>query len=247
MNQRSLSHRLSTLLWILVLVPSATVIATELNKRLLIWRIRIVDFVDLVFLAPFFLIILLSLHATVFANRSRRSSYWLSLALIGIFLYGHSMHLTGNAINTYSTEIHNYIDRLPADTYELIYFFDEVLGHLLLYGALFGLLGLWTVENDLIHERNWSTFSSGILFGLSYAIALVESSQPWFGPLAAAWLVSCSLWKTYQIHKSWAFSWQSNPMVRFVLAAAVALLVGQLLYLALAGGFIQPSEYIPGV
>lgn len=85
MNAKVASHRLNILLWLLVSVPMVVIPVTEANKRILVWNIRVVDFVDLVFLAPFFLVILLSLHGVVFRGRPDQPTQWLSIGLIGMF------------------------------------------------------------------------------------------------------------------------------------------------------------------
>ena len=93
-------------------------------------------------MAPFFIFILLGLHFKIFAQSHHYVTSWISLVLICLFMYGHAMHLTGNAVNTYITEINNYMSLIPIDAYELIYFFDEKLGHMILYFSLFLLYGI---------------------------------------------------------------------------------------------------------
>ena len=237
------SKRLSLLLWALTIVPATAVILTHLNKRLLVGYMRVVDFVDLVVTAPFFLFVLLALHAAVFEQHKDSAWRWVSLAFIGICLYGHAMHVTANAINTYSTEIQDYKRIIPADSYALIYFLDEDLGHWLFYLGLFGVLGIWAAQNPLRDEKFWSTLLSGGLFGLFYAVALIESSQPWIGPLIAIWLLGCAYSWSRSAHATLLQAWKANPLLRFVAAIAVFLLVGQAVYFIAVGGFIQPSAY----
>jgi hypothetical protein len=104
----SSSCKLSLLLWSLVLVPLSVTIITELNKTVLVWHMRIVDFTDLVLLAPFYLINLIAIHKVVFNNKNSHLSF-LSFGLIGIIMYGHAMHLTGNTINTYSDSASSFL------------------------------------------------------------------------------------------------------------------------------------------
>jgi hypothetical protein len=236
------SKRLSLLLWVLTIFPAVIVLVTEANKRILVGYIRIVDFVDLVIVAPFFLIIFLALHALVFEQREHSNWKWISLALFGIFLYGHSMHVTANAINTYSTEIQDYRNIIPSDTYALIYFFDEDLGHWLFFLGLFGLLGIWVTQSSIRDNRVWNSLVSGSLFGVFYAIVIIESSQYWIGPFVALWLIGCASYWCWDNKIALKEAWKINPFFRFVVSIAVFLIVGQIIYYLLVGGFIQPSE-----
>lgn len=234
-------RRLAWLLGLLAAVPVITVLLTEANKRTLVWYIRIVDLVDLVVLAPFFLIVLFSLHTVAFPSGPRCVEYWLSLGFIGVFLYGHAMHVTANAINTYSTEIRDYRNILPPDVYALIYFFDEELGHGLLYGGLFLVLGIWILSGEQAGVH-WSMKVSGALAGISYAVAVIEGSQPWLGFVAAAWLLICTLRAASRVREAWSRYWQRYPFALFGVWVACFLIVGELAYALLLGGFIQPSQ-----
>ena len=232
---------LSSILWIFTLIPLLVTVLTELNKTKLVWYIRVVDFVDLVFLAPFYLLIFLIIQKLLFDNKTSLLSM-ISIGLIGVYMYGHSMHLTGNAINTYSTEIQIYKSIIPADTYALIYFFDEILGHILVFAALFMLLGLWSFVSDDSDRKVYSSAVCGVLFGLSYAVVLIESSQPWFSFVAIVLLIGFSIWKAKVTNQSILYLWEKYTLSRFILSAALAIIVGQLIYLAIFGSFIQPSQ-----
>ena len=230
------------LLWIWVLAPPLVVVATELNKGILVWNFRIVDFVDLVLMAPFYLIILLTINAAVFKEKRTGGLFWLAIAMIGVFMYGHAMHLTGNAINTFATEVHNYRPQIPDNVYSLIYFLDEDLGHWLVYTGLFILIGIWGwIKIDPI-PFHWTDALAGIIFGGTYAIAIIESSQPWLSFVAATWFLFVLFKKI-----SWRFSlfsayWKSDFFWRFLLVTALAVVVVEIVYAIVMGGFVQPSQ-----
>lgn len=235
------NDRLLELLWLLLLVPTIVTLITESYKELLIWHIRIVDFVDLIFLAPFYLFALFKINNVILSDYRRSFLRMLSIYLICMFLYGHSMHLTANAINTYSTEINNYLDRIPSDTYELIFFFDEDLGHWLLFISIYSLIGLWILfSNKKGHFL--SAFSCGLSFGIVYAIIMIESSQPWFGFVASLWLLGCSFWKLdlFKIYKTNSISY-TLPV--FGVSFGVMLLTTEILYFVILGDFQQPSSF----
>ncbi len=242
MTSTEKTRPLRTAIWIFVLTPIVVVGLTEAFKTYLIWRLRIVDFVDLVFTAPFFLVMLLYFNHRIFMGQKERKLYLVSLGLMGLALYGHAMHLVGNAINTYSTEIHHYLGQIPPDTYEMIYFFDEDLGHWLLYTGLFGSLGVWMIADQQAKTLAWFDWLPGGVLGLSYAISLIESSQAWMGVAAAVWLVACALWNAGQAGKKLGEQLMQLPWARFGVTAAGMLILGQLLYLAIFGSFVQPSQ-----
>lgn len=236
-----MKKNLRTLLWIFALVPLVVTVATELNKGILVWNFRIVDFLDLLILAPFYLIILLALQANIFAARTSRS-FWLALGMIGVFIYGHAMHLTGNAIHTFAIEARSYRSLLPEDLYNLIYFLDEDLGHWLIFGGLFALLAIWgsqAVPAILLH---WTDVLLGIILGASYAISIVESSQPWLGFVAAALLLGVVFHKASWRLRRFASTWRADLLWRVLLVTALSLVLVEVMYAVVAGGFIQPSQ-----
>ncbi len=228
-------------LWLLAFIPPITIVIVELNKTILIGRMRIVDFVDLIFLAPFYLVILARIHAEIFTNR-KSFMFWLGLALLSLFLYGHAMHLTGNAINTYSTEIHNYRSQIPTDTYELIYFFDENLGHWLTFAGLFGVMGVWLAEDKLEDKRIWLTMVPGVVIGLFQSVSIIESSHPWLGLVASLLLIIILIIRLIKNRETLIEVFKKHPVGRFIMVVALFILIGELIYYIVMGGFIQPSQ-----
>lgn len=235
------SRWLVLLMWGLVVVPSAIAILTEMNKTRLVWYIRVVDFYDLVLIAPFYLAALLSLHALI-TRRERRFAYWLGFALIGAFMYGHAMHLTANAVNTYSTEIQEYRSIIPSDSYALLHFFDEDLGHWVLFAAYYGLLGVWLWEDHFSGVAQLLTVVPGILLGITLAIAVVESSHPWLAIVGSVLLLGLAFLRSWREHCTFITLWKTRPVSRFVVASAIAAISTELLYWLIVGGFVQPSE-----
>lgn len=60
-------------LTLLALVPTIVTVLTELNKGIMMWRLRIVDMADLVILAPFYFIVLVWLRE-IFSRHDHRLS-----------------------------------------------------------------------------------------------------------------------------------------------------------------------------
>jgi len=170
------ARSLTLYLALLTLVPIVLVVVTEVNKTVLIWHIRIVDFIDLVVQAPFFLIVLYLLYRLFLDDMPDPWFGFAAMAFGCLFLYGHAMHVTANAINTYSTEINDYLNIIPSDTYALIFFFDERLGHLLIYTGLFSLEFIricsipYSVGWDGTLQRHGSDNSWAVIWCLSLCI-----------------------------------------------------------------------------
>jgi hypothetical protein len=236
-------NKITILLWALTLIPMLIVLATEANKTVLIGYMRIVDFIDLSVIAPFFLAITLAIHSVIFSDKLSSRSSWVSLVLIGILLYGHSMHMTANSINTYSTEIKNYRDIIPNDTYALIYFLDEQLGHWLLYVGLFGLLGMWTWSCDIESSKLGSLLICGGLFGISYGIVFIESSQVRLAPIFVIWMLGCAFFTARKRNQLFLNLMKASPMFQFTTIAAIGILIGISVYFLITGGFVEPSKY----
>lgn len=237
------TKKLSLFLWLLTLIPPLIILTTEMNKTVLVGYMRIVDFIDLLVMAPFFLVMTLAIHSVIYSEKPTNRNAWLSLAFIGMLLYGHAMHTTANSINTYSTEIKDYRSILPDDTYALIYFLDEQLGHWLLYAGLFGLLGLWTWSCNISISRWSSLLACGLLFGISYGVVLIESSQIWLAPIFVILLISSSLLAARKQAKRFVFFVKTNPMAQFSIMTSVGIIVGMSVYFLATGGFIEPSKY----
>lgn len=242
--------RTIVLLLLLTFVPLIVTLISELNKTFLVWHIRIVDFLDMVLLAPFYLAILYFLRRTALSRQGHGWAGFLSFALVATFLYGHAMHLTANAVNTYSTEIHDYLDRIPADTYELLYFFDEELGHWIVFCSLFPLMGLWAWlergqgQARLSGAQLACTLLAGIVEGIALGIALVEASQPVLGYVLSGLLL---LWTALGAVGS--VRWRHlgaelgpRPLTIYVLSVAVLVPVVETVYALVMGGFVEPSQ-----
>lgn len=233
-------------LLVFVLLPILAILIGEMLKTRMIWYIRTTDMIDLLFLSPFYLVMLLFFNHKVFSGQRESNLYLVGLGLMGLTLYGQAMHLTGNTINCFGTEIRNYLDQIPSDMYQLIYFLDEDLGHWIFYAGMFGSLGVWMIADlpdSALPHPGWKVASlAGGLFGLSYAVAIIESSHPWIGFLAAVWLLGCSIWGSRRYGLGWQHRWKQSIWVQFGLAAALMLVIGELAYAGWVGGFIQPSQ-----
>jgi hypothetical protein len=238
-------------LTLLALVPTVVTLLTELNKGIVIWRFRIVDMADLVILAPFYFIALVWLRG-IFFQRDRSTSFsHLSLGFIALFIYGHAVHLTANAINTYMTEVHNYQDLIPLDTYQLIYFLDEKLGHVLLFVGLFGLFLVCAHSESksvfsVLQKREIAWLSAvGLLQGIAIGIALIEASLSilaYVFPVAYAVFTS-TIFSQYEQRLPGYFA--RRPFALYLCAFCLNLILIPTAYILLLGRFVEPSTLYP--
>jgi hypothetical protein len=244
------SLKLLILLTLLTIFPPVISLITELNKTHLIWRIRIVDFLDLIVLAPFYIVTFFLLQLQFIPEDSRLLKKFISFSFIITFLYGHAMHMTANAINTYGTEIHNYLSEIPSDLYSLIYFFDENLGHWIMFVSLFVLFGFWSQiekpfqsSHDAGRQITWMV-TIGVLEGIFLGVAMIEGSQPILGYVFGALLFLCTLRNTLLRARQLGLveSLATYPATTFAMFGAAAILIAETVYHVIMGGFVQPSQ-----
>ena len=95
---------------------------------------------DLLGAAPLYIVSLIFLYNYFEVEKAPRWLRRVYLVLVILFFYGHAMHVTANAVNTFSTEIRDYKALLPQDMYALLYFLDETLSHLIVFISRYGLL-----------------------------------------------------------------------------------------------------------
>jgi hypothetical protein len=220
----------------------------EAVKTHLIWYIRYTDMIDLALIAPLYLVSFVWMEGQFVAAGA---STWLRrafLILAMLFLYGHAMHVTANAINTFSTEIHNYLSQIPVDTYALLYFLDETLSHYIVFITRFGLLACLlllditsrTPENTA-PAYGWA-LALGCLYGVWQAIVFTEGQKVLLLPLLAIGLgVVWYILYRRQASKIFTFI-RSGVMTAFVTGFIPCIFIGLLLYALIIGGFTEPSK-----
>lgn len=224
-----------------------TLIGEALKTRL-IWYIRVADFIDLVVVAPLYLVSIVLFHEHfILVNVSRRLRVTFFVISI-LFLYGHAMHLTANVIDTFSTEIRDYFEILPRDTYDLIYFFDETLSHIIVFitrYSLFAILLIFEAHYQASRDGSsirWAAAVVGILFGFWEAIVFIEGQKVFLVPFVVVGLgiVLIWLWRKSSVPVS-AFL-RIGPITIFCLTLLPSILLGLVVYASIVGGFTEPSE-----
>ena len=241
---------------IYVLFPSIVFLVAELNKTFLIWHIRIVDFVDLVIIGPFYLVMMILIYGSVnlgegLSERQRTESSRervIGFVLAMLFFEGHAMHLTANAIDTFSFEINDYKNIIPQDTRELIHFLDEFLGHLLLFIGLMGLIALllWieaarVSENarELTQSENVLCYVLGIIYGVSMTIGAIEASY-----FIGFWNVYAilGLFLVYSLFGKDREKLDRLVYSKIIIAFYLTIPTATAIYWLIVGSFTQPSS-----
>ena len=220
----------------------------EAVKTQLAWYFRYTDLIDLVLIAPLYLISFVWLEEQFVDARKSPRIRRVFLILAMVFLYGHAMHITANAVNTFSTEIKHYLPQIPADTYALLYFLDETLSHYIVFIAKFGifacilLLDTATKTGEGANPLYKWAFSLGCLYGVWEAIVFTEGQKVILLPILASglglvWLI---LWRR-QGGKAIDYL-RSGVMTAFVGGLIPFAFIGLFLYALITGGFIEPSK-----
>jgi hypothetical protein len=236
------------LLILILILPIFLVIGREIARSELIAGMRAVDFADMILLAPLYTAILIYLWYYMWKHDAPQLLL-VAFAISGIlFMYGHSMHVTGNAINTFATEVRDYRDILPDDLYRLIYFLDEQLSHAILFAAITGLIACWLIFDRLalaepiLPQNTAVIIALGILWGIVNAYGHIEARTVWLMfpivvVLMTLWLY---LWRKSAMSLR-SFFWD-RPFTTFV---AIMLIFGFLAMIAwgiIFNGYPQPSE-----
>jgi hypothetical protein len=243
------AHRIGLIqpLLLFTLGDIALTLLGEAFKTHLIWYMRFADLVDLLLVAPVYLVSLVWFHEQ-FLNRS--AAAWLRrtfLVLAILLLYGHAMHVTANAINTFSIEIRGYEAILPADTSALIYFLDETLSHWIVFLTRFGLFAcLLKLESRAPFETARASFPWGLaiggLYGVWQAIVFTEGQKVLLAPAIVVVVGAVWLWQWRQSKLLLASFLRRGPATAFVAGLLPAMLAGLTLYALVVGSFTEPSK-----
>lgn len=173
-----------------VCIPIIIVIIGEYFKTTLVGKLRLPDFLEIMLLDPIVFYLLLMMHKRVTSGGGFKIRGG-SLALLIAHVYGVAVHWAANSINTMMVEIQH------GAGHPLIYLLDEVLGHIILYTALYCLFAFWVVECE---EENCDSpvgiiAALGFLHGASLAISYIESTQWELGMFLATFVISASYYR----------------------------------------------------
>ena len=230
--------RNTSLAGIFVLTQVVVVLFSFLNRQILLWHFRLIDFVDLVFLGPFYLVMFILIGKSLVIPESpkiRGVTYFFLFS----FFEGHAMHLTANAIDTFAFEVNNY--QIPNDLRNLIHFLDEILGHALFFIGLFGLFHIvfaFEPNHAKSLERNDLLFTRliGVVYGMSLTIAVIEARY-----FIYLYLFYCFLSIASRLS---VLNYSYTPYRIILIHTFISSLITALIYWLVFGGFAQPSELL---
>lgn len=244
-------NKKTILLLAFVLFPAIVTIITELNKTVLIWYIRMVDFIDLILIAPFyavsFYLILRSIKSEFVLNtKLDKTTDFLSFFFVFLFFEGHGIHLAANAVNTYSTEIQNYLSIIPADSYSLLYFLDEILGHVIMFVGLYGVLIMiiikeLNVKEIVLFHVKWEDillYVLGLLYGGSLAIVAIEATYFAISVMVLSFLVITG--SVFYMYRK-KIVWKNLFYTKFLLVTFISIILISIIYVIIFGEFVSPS------
>lgn len=236
------------LLIVAIVLPLFLWLGREAVAGQIIKFFRAADLADMLILAPIYGIFLIYLLYYMAKYEAPTALLIAFIAFSFLFMYGHAMHVTANAINTYSTEVNDYRDIIPQDSYALIFFLDERLSHFILFTAATGLIGCWLlfeqiVEAPFLFPKNLVIILLiGIVYGFVQSYAAIEAQMVWV--LYPMFIILLALW---------FFFWRRSklflleflrcyPFSSFVVAMALFTFIITLAFGMLFAGFPQPSE-----
>jgi hypothetical protein len=245
-KERKISTR-----WILVLMvvlPLAVWIGAELGTGRTIWYMRVADALDMAIIAPLYTAIMIFLWFRMLKAGAPTVLLVAFAVMSIIFMYGHAMHATANAINTFATEVRDYRDILPDDLYQLIYFLDERLSHIILFAAVTGLVGSWlafdrlALAPPLLPGYALIILGMGVIYGFVQAYALIEARTVWL--IFPMTIALAGLWLWYWRRSGLSFSgyFRDRPFTTFVALLCASCVVVMIVYGIVFDGFPQPSE-----
>lgn len=141
---------ISRITHLLVLFTMGWTLVFVFKEFLLKWRIPgtvilMSDVVDLAILTPFSALMFFLVYSELTGSenyrhrqdKGERHIHMLAVVFLAIFFLGTGVHFTGNSVHQLLMEKEAIQDTELSD---LVYFYDEILGHWLMISGLFGLL-----------------------------------------------------------------------------------------------------------
>ena len=148
------------------------------------------------------------------------------LVLASLWVMGQGMHLAANSISNLieSMASSGQVDVTGSDIFNLTYFYDEQLGHILWHIGMLGLAGLLIYKEWLQpagYLSVWSvTILSGVIYGFTLFAITNEGQTVWLGsPFSILVILFTLVWGRRKLSK--------QPILAFLF---IACLVAALLY-----------------
>lgn len=189
---------------------------------------------------PFYIVCVFVIQASSETSNSISVPGTIFILLIGtvLFVEGHGMHLSANAIGHYLESTRD------SPIFALSYFLDEILGHILWHtGILLLSIGLilaaWKFNpNRVYHIRMAPIVCASLLYGLTYFLVAVEGQTIIF-TLPLSFVIPIIIW--WQKRKNYIILVR-NPVLLFYCFAYILAFILFILWGTLNRGFPQFSD-----
>ncbi len=150
-------------------------------------------------------LVLIPLYGSLFSQSgskpARHRQEVAFLVFTAFWVLGQGMHLAANSIEHLASNV------TGTDLYNLISFYDEVLGHYLWHFgviALSALLVYRQMKSPFIEKRaiTWNSALAGIIYGFTFFAMVVEGQTTPMGvPFAALFVAFCLLWERRKLNQ----------------------------------------------
>jgi uncharacterized membrane protein len=205
------------------------------------WEIKhklvVGDVFDII--TPFVMIFLIYRLYRVMKSESHISRAALTLAIVGtiVFIEGHGMHLSANAIARHFSSYASQITPL----YALVYFFDETLGHIfwdsgiILLSISIMLMG----ARVIVPARSVALVALGsLIYGFTYFVNAIEGQTVIFTVPVAC--IICAILVSYRSQRH--FNFLHRPVLALFLFSYLVALILFVIWGIWHQGFPEFSE-----
>ena len=164
----------------------------------------------------------------------RRLAAWIFFISAILFVDGHGMNLSANAV------ARHLVNQKGQGVYLLDYFFDETMGHIFAHTASLGMAAalLVLVRGTASVRPTWLAWAAAPLFGFAYFADGVEGQTV---PILLPGAIAVVLVAAVMVRNEARVSGR-HPVVAFLLAAYVVALILFGIWYVWQGGFPQFSE-----
>lgn len=167
---------------------------------------------------------------------------WLIVISVALLFEGHGMNYSAN-------DIGYYVQGASAHLKSLVYFYDEILSHKILFTGLFGLFfagALLQISRPFsfkMHKDDEAALGiCGVLYGLGLGAALIEGQSPYVGLIAAAIFIPALLFH-HQKH-SLKLVIRKYPLNYFLALTCITIVILLAGYYMHFGSFVEPSKLL---
>lgn len=171
-----------------------------------------------------------------------------SFIFFSIFVCGYALHFGADSIDVYMTD-QDIRSQIPDNFENLIHFYDEILGHIILFAGRLGMFWILIVKEILSPERlaNLSKFDQNfgrlLGFGFGSVMGLYFIEATYFIEIMMVYAVLALIIVTI-VRSNYKRKWKHILYIDMLRFAHFAIIIVGIVYYIVFGSFIQPSEMI---